>query len=145
ARSRLLPVLPNAGDAEGRAILHRYRVGLLCLLTPDRPPFEEAVHWYNAAALAVRIAERRQVPHSLALGVDRLAPTCWIHTPVGNKAPAQRLPAAYWKRPPLTPNQRAQLPGRLSTLSILLVGPRRQTTLIASVCARSRPIELSAT
>src|SRR5262245_47965698 len=68
-----------------------YRVGLLCLLTPDRPPFEEAVHWYNAAALEVRIAERRQVPHSLALGVDRLAPTRWIHTPVGNKAPAQRV------------------------------------------------------
>src|SRR5262245_3302451 len=32
ARSGLLPVLPNAGDAEGRAILHRYRVGLLGLL-----------------------------------------------------------------------------------------------------------------
>jgi len=42
-------------------------------------------------------------------------------------------------------DQRALLPGRLSTLSILLVGPCTQTTLIASVCARSRPIELSAT
>src|SRR5262249_12840071 len=91
ARSRLLPVLPNASDAERRAILHRYRVGLLCLLTLDRPPFEEAIHRHNAAALAVRIAERRQVAHSLALGVDWLAPTCWVHTPVGNKAPAQRV------------------------------------------------------
>jgi hypothetical protein len=59
ARSRVLPVLPNAGDAERRPILHRYRVGLLCLLTFDRPPFEEAIHRHNAAALAVRIPEGR--------------------------------------------------------------------------------------
>ena len=50
ARNRLLPVLPDAGDAEWRAVLHSDRVTLLCLLTLDRFPLKETVHKYNALA-----------------------------------------------------------------------------------------------
>src|SRR5262249_2581173 len=49
------------------------------------------IHRHDAAALAVGVAESRQVPHSLALRVDRLAPACWVLAPVGNKAPPQRV------------------------------------------------------
>src|SRR5437660_1722047 len=69
ARSRLFPVLPNAGDAERCAIFHGDRVGLLRPLALDRLPLEEAVHRHDAAALAVGIPKGRQVPDGLALGI----------------------------------------------------------------------------
>src|SRR6266404_9693003 len=39
----------------------------------------------------IGIAERRQVPHSLALGIDRLTATCRVFAPIRNEAPAQRV------------------------------------------------------
>src|SRR4051794_11602250 len=49
----VLPVLPKAGEAEGRAVLHRNGVGLLHLRALDCHPLEEAVDRHDAAALAV--------------------------------------------------------------------------------------------
>lgn len=43
-RSRLLPVFPNAGETERRAVLHGNRVRLLCFLPLDRLPLEKPVH-----------------------------------------------------------------------------------------------------
>src|SRR5215475_10678321 len=91
ARKRLLPVLPDAGDAEWRAVLHSDSVGLFCLLPLDRLPLEEAVHRHNAAAPAVRISKRRQISHGLVFGVDRLSTTCWVLAPIRDQAPAQRV------------------------------------------------------
>src|SRR6516225_11461802 len=91
ARSRLLPVLPDAGDAERRAVLHSDREGLLCLLTLDRLPLKETVHRHNAAALAVRIAERGQIPHGLELGVDRLSAAVRIIAPIRDQTPTERI------------------------------------------------------
>ena len=59
ARRRLLPVLPDTGDSERRAVLHCDSVGLLRLLPFDRFPFEESVHRQDAAASTVSIAEGR--------------------------------------------------------------------------------------
>src|SRR5262249_35740200 len=89
ALSRFLPVLPAVGNDTRSAILHSDSVGLLCPLTLDRPTLEEAIYWYNAAALTVRIAECRQVPHGLVLGVDRLSTTHWVLAPIRDQAPAQ--------------------------------------------------------
>src|SRR6516165_7856475 len=88
-RSRLLPVLPNSGDAERRAVLHSDSVWLLCPLALDRFPLEEAVHRHDAAAPAVGIPKRRQVMHSLIFGVDRLSTTRWVLAPIRDQAPAQ--------------------------------------------------------
>jgi hypothetical protein len=52
---------------------------------------EEAINRHDAAALAVGFVKSRQLPYRLALGVDRLAPTCWVLAPVGDQAPAQRV------------------------------------------------------
>jgi len=82
ARSGFFPVLPNASDTEWRAILHGNRVGLLCLLTLDRLPLKEPVNRHNAAALAVRIAERGQIPYGLELGVYRLAAAVGVIAPI---------------------------------------------------------------
>src|SRR5262249_47660727 len=46
---------------------------------------------HDAAAPAVGIAERRQVAHGLAPGVDRPAAACGIPASMRNEAPAQRL------------------------------------------------------
>src|SRR5262249_11157580 len=43
------------------------------------------------AALAIGVAESRQIAHVLPLGVDRLAPALGIGTPVRNEPPAQRV------------------------------------------------------
>jgi hypothetical protein len=43
ARGWFSPVLPDAGDAERRAVLYRNRVGLFRPLALDRLPFEEAI------------------------------------------------------------------------------------------------------
>src|SRR5262245_59142075 len=91
ARSRLLPVLPNASDAEWRAILHSDRVGLLCLLTLDRLPLKEPVHRHNAAAQAVGVAERGQVPHRLAFGVNWLSAAVPIIAPIRDETPPERV------------------------------------------------------
>src|SRR5262249_1431497 len=91
ARSGLFPVLPNAGDPEWRAVFHCDGVGLLRLLPFDRFPFKETVHRHDAAALAVRIAKRRQIPHSLVLCVDRLAATRRVLTPIRDQTPAKRI------------------------------------------------------
>ena len=48
-----LPILPEAGETERRPVLHRNRIGLLTAL--GRLPFKEALHRYDAAALAVSI------------------------------------------------------------------------------------------
>jgi hypothetical protein len=50
-----------------------------------------AINRHDAAALAVGFVKSRQLPYRLALGVDRLAPTCWVLAPVGDQAPAQRV------------------------------------------------------
>src|SRR5215472_10342507 len=68
-RSRVLPILPNATNAERIAVSHGdgiwlFRFALYCL------PFEEAVNRKDAAALSVGIAECRQRGHGLALRVD---------------------------------------------------------------------------
>src|SRR5262249_680797 len=91
ARSRLLPVLPDAGDAEWRAILHSDRIRLLRRLTLDSLPLEETVHRHNAAALAVRIAERGQIPHGFELGVDRLSAAPRIIAPTRDQSPTERI------------------------------------------------------
>src|SRR5262245_11857251 len=91
ARNRLLPVLPDAGDAEWRAVLHSDSVGLFCLLPLDRLPLEEAVHRHDTAAPAIGIPKRREVAHSLIFGVDRLSTTCWVLAPIRDQAPAQRV------------------------------------------------------
>src|SRR5215813_5310075 len=91
ARSRLFPVLPNPGKPERRAVLHGDRVGLLRLLALDRLPFEEPVHRHDAATHSIGIAERGQIPHALALGVDRLAAALRITAPIRNQTPPQRI------------------------------------------------------
>src|SRR5262245_7755399 len=88
---RVFPVLPNAGDAERHAILHGNRVGLLCFLTLDRLPLKEPVHRHNAAALAIRLAERGQILHGLALGVYRLSAAVWIVAPIRDQVPPERV------------------------------------------------------
>src|SRR6516225_5355645 len=91
ARSRFFPFLPNAGKAEGCAVLHGDGARLLRLAAFDRLPFEKTVDWHDAAAPAVGLAERRQIPHGLALRVDRLAAAFGIIAPVGDQAPSQRV------------------------------------------------------
>ena len=65
ARTRLLPVLPNAGDPEWRAVLHGDGIGLLCLLSLDR--FDELPIKYALGRIAnrrnaarTRIANKKQ-------------------------------------------------------------------------------------
>src|SRR5207247_6999792 len=70
---RGLPVLPQPGDAERRAVLHRNGEGLLSLLPLDRLPLEEAVDRQDAPPPSVCISERRQRRNRLGLGVDRPA------------------------------------------------------------------------
>ena len=57
ARRGLLPVFPDPGNRERRAILHGDRIRL-----PDAPldclPFEKAVHRYDAPPPAISLAER---------------------------------------------------------------------------------------
>src|SRR5262249_11820717 len=60
-------------------------------LTLDRLPFEEPVHRHDAAAPSVGIAKRGQIPHALALGVDRLAAALGITAPIRDQAPTQRI------------------------------------------------------
>jgi hypothetical protein len=91
AGSRLLPVLPDACETERRAILHGDGIGLLRPLAPDGLPLEEAVHRHDAAALAVGIPERRELPHGLALGVDGFLAPRWVLAPVRNEASAERV------------------------------------------------------
>jgi hypothetical protein len=91
ARRRLFPVLPNPGKPERRAVLHGDRVGLLRLLALDRLPFEEPVHRHDAAAHSVGTPERGQIPHALALGVDRLSAALGITAPIRDQAPPQRI------------------------------------------------------
>src|SRR5262245_32916955 len=91
ARSRLFPVLPNPGKPERRAVLHGDRVRLPRLLALDRLPFEEPVHRHDAAAYSVGIAKRGQIPHALALGVDRLPAALRITAPIRDQAPPQRI------------------------------------------------------
>src|SRR5262249_43685445 len=85
------PVLPNPGKPERRAVLHGDRVGLLRLLALDRLPFEEPVHRHDAATHSIGIAERGQIPHALALGVDRLSAALAITAPIRNQIPPQRI------------------------------------------------------
>src|SRR5262249_28632376 len=72
-------------------VLHGDRVGLLRLLALDRLPFEEPVHRHDAAAPSVGVAKRGQIPHALALGVDRLSAALRITAPVRDQAPTQRI------------------------------------------------------
>ena len=76
---------------ERGASLHGDRVGLLRLLALDRLPLEKAVDRHDAAALAVGLAEGRQVARRLALGVDRFASALRIVAPVGDQSPTQRF------------------------------------------------------
>src|SRR6266404_3883331 len=59
--------------------------------TLDRLPFEEPVHRHDAAALTVGLPEGGQLPHALALGVDRLAAALRIIAPIRDQAPTQRV------------------------------------------------------
>src|SRR5262249_35032092 len=61
------------------------------LLALDRLPFEEPVHRHDAATHSIGIAERGQIPHALALGVDRLAAALRITAPIRNQTPPQRI------------------------------------------------------
>src|SRR5690349_11094125 len=81
ACGRLFPIFPNAIKAERRAVLHGNRVGLLGFLTLNSLPLEKAIHRHEASALAVGFVEGRQLPHRLALGIDRPAPTSWVLAP----------------------------------------------------------------
>src|SRR5262249_22040171 len=83
--------LPNSRKPERRAVLHGDRVRLLRLLTLDRLPFEEPVHRHDAAAHSIGIAERGQIPHALALGVDRLSAAFRITAPIRDQSPTQRI------------------------------------------------------
>src|SRR5262249_59897287 len=76
---------------EWQAVFHCDGVGLLRLLPFDRFPFKETVHRHDAAALAVRIPKRRQIPHSLILRIDRLAATRRVLTPIRDQTPAERI------------------------------------------------------
>jgi hypothetical protein len=49
ARGRFFPVLPDATNPERSAVLHGDGVRLLGFLPFDGLPFEEAIHWNNAA------------------------------------------------------------------------------------------------
>jgi hypothetical protein len=86
-RSGFFPVFPNARDPKRRTVFHCDGIGLLGLLPFDRLPLKEAVHGYDAASFAVRIPERRQTPHRLALGIDGLAATLRIVAPIWNQTP----------------------------------------------------------
>jgi hypothetical protein len=90
-RRRLLPIPPNARNPKRRAVFHGDGVGLLRLLPFDRFPLEESVHRHDASTSAVGLAERRQIAHRLALGVDRLAAAFGIAAPVRDQSPAQRI------------------------------------------------------
>jgi hypothetical protein len=91
ARRRLLPVLPKTRDAERRTVLHGDGIGLLGPLSLDRIPLEKAIHRDDTTAHAVGVAERRQITHGLALGIDGLAPAGRVLASVGNKSPTQRI------------------------------------------------------
>ena len=54
----VLPILPNSGDAEGRAILHRDRVRLLA--SPRRSPLIKCVDGQDTSSPLVGIAEGGQ-------------------------------------------------------------------------------------
>src|SRR5262249_11276148 len=101
----VLPVLPDAADAERLAVLHRDSVGLLRLLPLDRLPLEEPIHRHDAPAQPVRIAEGRQRPNRFALRIDRLAAAAWI------QAPAQRI-KRHFARAVVTPDDQQVLAWR---------------------------------
>src|SRR5215207_3610485 len=89
AGSWVLPVFPDAGDAEGRAILHRDRIRLLS--TARSPPFEEAVNRQDATAPCIGIAKSRQARDRFRLGVDRPTAAFRIVAPVGDEPPFQKI------------------------------------------------------
>src|SRR5262245_60294850 len=77
-RAGLFPVLPDAADAERRAVFHGDGIGLLRPLALYYLPLKETVNWNDAAARLAGVPERRQVAHGLAPGVDRLAAAGWV-------------------------------------------------------------------
>lgn len=91
ARCWVFPVLPDAAQAERTAVLHPDCIGLPRLLALDRLPFKEVVDGYDATAVAVGVAERRQRPHGLGLGVDRLASALRVLGPIRDQPPAQSI------------------------------------------------------
>src|SRR5208337_1468268 len=76
-------------DSEGRAVLHRDRIGLFALF--GRAPFIEAVDREDASAPLVRVPEGRQTGDCLGLRVDRLAAEGRIFAPMRNQAPPQEI------------------------------------------------------
>ena len=72
-------------------MFHGNGIGLLCLVPLDRLPLEEAINRHDASALAIGFVEGRQLPHRLALSVDRLAPAGRVLAPVRDQPPAQRV------------------------------------------------------
>src|SRR5215831_9491941 len=90
-RSRVLPIFPDAGNAERCTIFHCDCVRLLRFLALDGLPLEETVDRHDAAALTVRIPKCRQVPHRLAFGIDGFTAARRVIAPIWDEAPTQRV------------------------------------------------------
>ena len=94
AALRMMPVLPQAGDSEGRAVFHRHGVGLFCPRAFGRAPLEETINGHDAAALCISRAEGRELRHGFGAGVDWLAAAVGISAAMRDQAPAQQIQRA---------------------------------------------------
>jgi len=88
-RAWLLPILPNTGDPEWRAVLHGDGIGLLGPLSLDGLPLEEPVHRKDASSLPICLPKCWQPRDCLSLGIDRLASAGRVLAPIGNQPPPQ--------------------------------------------------------
>ena len=94
-------------------------------------PLEEAVYRDNAAALAIRITEGRQLSHGLALSVDRPAPPFRVLAPVGDETPTQGI-KRYHVGLMIAPNHQQVLAGR---------GVPSRRIIVNAAIARVQPVE----
>ena len=90
---RVFPVFPNPGNAKGRAVFHRDRVGLLASLS--RLPFIERIDGEDAPAPSISVAESRKRSNRLRFGVDRLSPSLGIGAPIWNQTPSQKVERSF--------------------------------------------------
>ena len=79
----IAPVLPQAGDAERRAVAHGEGVQLLALVA-----LVERIHRHDAAALHIGVGEHALVGDGLGAGIDRRDLGPRLH-PMGDETPAQ--------------------------------------------------------
>ena len=107
---RIAPVLPQARQAEGRAVLHGNSVRLLGPRALNGPPLEEAVDRHEAAPLSISFAKCGELGNALGLGIDGPTPSPRVCEPMRDQTPLDAIERAL-TRLAVLPNNEQLLAG----------------------------------